>query len=220
MKLPKGGRMDELELQLSALTKVLRAACEGKIGKLRQNPLSGKLDYVMPDPYPPGASPQLIAGFTRRTGIQLPIDVVKWLRISNGAAGFFGIKAESEGRDIEWLWRRFHPVWRKKRWIPIGSDGFGNFYVRVATRKMVVGVYFVEGMNSDELGYAVASDTLHFVQFSLDNESRFAATSTELSYPERFPWPFDKRFVLAHDPNIVECRAAPLPWETAGFRVR
>lgn len=53
-----------------------------------------------------------------RTGVELPDDVKAWLRITNGAPGFFGIGWAQKGCNMEDLWQLW-PELPAKGWIPI-----------------------------------------------------------------------------------------------------
>jgi cell wall assembly regulator SMI1 len=200
--------MPELRATLTQLVRDLRAPDVEKIGRSMPHPLSGKPGYVYPDPYPPGATDEQIAIFSDEFGIQIPYDVREWLKITDGAAGFLGIASTLRGWDIASMWKQ-RPHWYQKQWIPVGSDLFGNFYLRVpdSADGMRGGVCFVEGTISHELAYAVASDTLHLAYFVLDMRTVIK------SYKETYGWPFDRDFVISRDPQIADVNVAPLPWD-------
>ena len=80
------------------------------------NPLTGKPGYVFPDPYPPGATDKQLDFFTEQFRIPFPRDLREWLRITNGAAGFFGVAPVHPARDIGQVWK-LRPEWLEKRWI-------------------------------------------------------------------------------------------------------
>ncbi len=202
--------MSDLRVRLSQLVKELRAPDLDKIGRSMTNPLSLEPGYIFPDPYPPGATDEQLAFFSRQFGIPFPPDLREWLKITNGAAGFFGVGSPQPDRDISAMWKQ-RPEWREKRWIPAGRDTFGNFYLAVPhiDKNSRGGVCFVEGTISYQLEYAVASDTLHFAEFVLEMRTVMK------SYDDKYGWPFEKDFVLSKDPKILDVKTAPMPWDVS-----
>lgn len=198
--------MHRLTTRLSDLLDAERKATASLWGKPMRNPLSGEPGFVMKNPYPDGATSQLLDDFESRTGVKLPSDVREWLTLSNGAAGFFGIRPDDEDRDIEGIWR-WHPVWRSRKWIPVGRDLNGNFFVRVEgnTTDRPNAVYFVEGIGDDCLQYAVASDAMHYAEFAIEELIALDETGN-------YPWPLDRDFVLAKDPALKSAPATLLLW--------
>lgn len=195
---------------MSALTEHLVELLEKRrlhVGQMwaqvKGNPLFAKPGYALSDPYPAGITEEELAAFTSRTGIKLPEDVKQWLRITNGASGFYGIGSAQQGANMERLWE-LRPVLRQ-RWIPVGSDDFGNFYVRVVPESGGRGgVFYVEATSTDELEYAAASDTVHFALFSLEQR---------LEGHETYGWPRDKSFVLSKDPDLAHVEGARFFWD-------
>jgi hypothetical protein len=170
------------------------------------NPFTGEPGYVPRDPYPPGASEDDFAAFRTRTGVDLPDDIKVWLRLTDGAAGFFGVDPNSKDRSIEGIWEMV-PDLRQEGRIPVGCDDFGNFYLRVVPKLGGRGgVYHVEGHMPDELYYVVASDTLHLAEFILEQEEALVSHET-------YGWPFDKSFVLSKDPEILNVENAIFAWK-------
>jgi hypothetical protein len=136
----------------------------------------------------------------------LPDDIKEWLRITNGAAGFFGLDPAYRDRNIEGVWQAV-PYLHQEGWIPVGNDAFGNYYVRVVSESGGrSGVFHVEGTMADELAYVVASDTLHLAEFVLEEREVLNSGKT-------YGWPWDKSFVLSKDPELRHIEGARFPWE-------
>ena len=173
-----------------------------------------------------GASEEEIAGFEERTGLRVPAELREWWRLHNGSpfgdGGFYSI-ATAEG-DYDW-----HPLWRERGWIPVGGDGCGDTYVldsRPASGPR--GIYFIEHeSDQSRLEYVVASDLWQFLRFNLVDEQRHRewdqacdaldeaeGEDAEIEYPEEPDslWPFNQEYVVAQDPEIVNCTSGPLPW--------
>jgi len=103
-----------------------------------------------------------------------------------------------------------HPTWSEKGWLPVGSDGCGNYYLlqTVAGEREKRPVFFVDHeVDLYTPAYLVASGLWEFVVFVLLYELR----------PERgqpFFWPFSRAEVLAIDPRLEDSAGdLPLPWE-------
>jgi hypothetical protein len=185
-----------------------RRSIEEEYGPSRTmvNPFTLEPGFVLPDPYPKGVTERQLRAFRSRTGVELPDDVREWLRITNGASGFFGIGSAPKGSNVEEIWR-LTPEWRENRWIPVGRDDFGNFFVRVVPESgKRGGVFLVEATISDELVYAAASDTLHFAWFDLRHSEALQTHKTS-------GWPQDESFVLSQDPELAHVEGAPFYWE-------
>lgn len=158
---------------------------------------------------PPGQSDSEIDGFTERTGLPVPAELREWLRFSNGPCigpgGIFGIRPRSKHFDMEAVYE-FLPEFKEKNWLPLGTDGCGNYYVLdlASEPESLRPVYFVDAYQDRGYSrptYAVASGLWLFLRFL------FRAELGENG------WPFDTRFVLSCDPLLAEVRGAPLPWE-------
>jgi hypothetical protein len=154
---------------------------------------------------PVGCSDADINEFEGRTGLSIPNQLRDWLKQSNGSlvgpGGLFGIQPCDYRVDIE-RDLSFYPQWASLGYIPVAGDGCGNYYVAVTNRSVDNGVIaFIDTMSDpDRPGYAVASDTEHFLVFLLEQE-----------LGERF-WPFDREKVVAADPAIENVTTIPLPW--------
>ncbi len=156
---------------------------------------------------PEGATAEQLNAFSQRTGIQLPSELSSWLSISNGPCvgrgGLFGVETRRESCDIYQILAR-HPSWMMKKWIPVASDGCGNYYIvptngEFGPRYPVV---FIDSIASTESpAYIVASGLLKFIQFYLEDELRL----TE--------WPFERDEVVRRDPDILKFTGVKLPWQ-------
>jgi len=199
--------MSILTEHLVELLERRRLLFEQTYAHMTVDPVSGKPGWVPPDPYPAGVTEEDLTAFTSHTGIELPDDVIEWLKITNGAPGFLGIGAAQRGCNMEKLWQLAVRL-RRKGWIPVGRDDFGNYYVRVVRESGGRGgVLHVEGTSTDELAYAVASDTLHFAVFSLEEKEA-------LNSGETYGWPGDKSFVLSKDPELAHVEGARFLWDS------
>lgn len=196
----------DLKARLVDLLEKHRADFEQKFGHMTVNPLTGKPGYIPPDQYPKGVTEEDLVAFRSRTGVDLPEDVKAWLRITNGAPGFFGIGWAQRGCNMEDLWQLW-PEMRAKGWIPIGSDEFGNFFVRVVPEPGGRGgVFHVEATSMDRLVYVAASDALHYALFHLEHLEAYRLRRTS-------GWPQDKEHVLSQDPEMAHVEGAPFYWD-------
>jgi hypothetical protein len=153
-------------------------------------------------PLAPGASDDEIDGFLRRTGLEIPPEVRGWLRFTDGPrigpGGIYGL------RDFEHVYA-FLPEFRDNRWLPLGTDGCGDYYVLAldSPDHPLQPVYFIDPYQEGGYGapsYAVASGFWRFLRFLFKHE-----------LGER-GWPFDVALVLAEDPDLARVTSARLPW--------
>ena len=115
------------------------------------------------DDPPHGASPAELAALADRLGRPLPRALRTWLSICNGAAigpgGVFGQRPDRRHADIV-RFLDLYPEWRGLGWIPVASDGCGNYYV--LTAEGTVG--FVETMSDPgKLARRAGPDLLSFM---------------------------------------------------------
>ncbi|MCX7407436.1 MAG: SMI1/KNR4 family protein [Planctomycetales bacterium] len=169
-----------------------------------------------PDGYeiPCGATTEVILDFENRTSIRLPDDFKLWLSLTNGArvgpGAFAGIKPHDHELDIEYDYE-LHPEWRTLRWVPVSSDGCGNYYVIVTGQEYGKGfpIVFVDSIQGgDKPAYIVASTFMRFARFALEEEIENDKDNFD------FPWPFDEAYMRLHDPEIVNFKGIDLPWQT------
>lgn len=168
----------------------------------------GVLRLLQQSPHPPGWSmpggpqTQQIADLEAAVGFAIPAAVVEWLEQCNGCVAgpgvLFGATSGCALTDIlsaMELW----PRWRQDRWLPIASDGSGNFFVAVAYEHQVQ-VFFVEcTLDPGRLSYIFGSSVERFLEFLLEGELGESG------------WPFDPEYVLSRDPDI-RYSTGPLPW--------
>ncbi len=138
----------------------------------------------------------------------VPCELREWLEFTNGPrigpGGVFGIRPYDEWYDIEYYYTpALYPEWLTKGWIPIASDGCGDYYVIATHPDWGPGspVLFLD--KAKELlapEYLVASDLWHFLRFYLAKE-----------LGER-GWPFTRDMVLSVDPGLAGRPTSILPW--------
>jgi len=156
---------------------------------------------------PLGCTDTEIDDFETRTEIHVPEELRIWLRTSNGPeagqGGLFGIRPQNPFLDIEGI-LTFCNGWRENKWIPIASDGCGDYYIIPTLNEFGSGypVLFMDLHDSiDHPAYIVASDIGHFLVFYLEQD--LGASD----------WPFAKDVVTSRDPAIVKFHGVALPWE-------
>ena len=80
-----------------------------------------------------GASDEQLTDLESRLGIALPEALVAWLRICNGdtlgQGGVLGARPDRQDLDIAQCRALFAHEWRDRMWLPVASDGCGNYYV-------------------------------------------------------------------------------------------
>ena len=167
------------------------------------------------------ASLEDIREFEMESGNKLPAELAEWVSVCNGAAvnpgGLYSLK------DILSHYKSVNPSWLAKGWIPIASDGCGDYYVLNTSVAIPTSgthpVYFVDQCDYEKPAYVVASGLWHFLKFLLDHEILDQALSPEVSMnataqnPETY-WPFNKAYVLQRDSELANYQGdAPLPWE-------
>jgi hypothetical protein len=162
------------------------------------------------EPLPAGISHAEIDLFTERTGLPIPPELRAWLLFTNGPCigpgGIYGIRPKRNHLDIEGHYE-YLPEFKENRWIPIGSDGCGDYYVIALAphHQSLDPVYFID-LHLDgcfaKPTYVVASGFLRFLRFLFREELGLESG-----------WPFDEKMVLANDPDLAHCTGALTPWE-------
>lgn len=153
---------------------------------------------------PSGTTEDAISAFRRRAGIDVPVALRNWLQHVNGPCigpgGLLGIETGRPSLDIEMV-LNWYPQWRERGWLPVASDGCGNYYV-LNTVERSGPIYFVDtASDANHLSHVVGSNLWTFLWFLLGNEI------------SKTGWPFSEEYVVLHDPEIVMCTAAPCPWQ-------
>ena len=159
-----------------------------------------------------------LQAFTERTQIELPAEICAWFKITNGlrvgTQRLFGIrKMRGDIDDVESILKIF-PSWKERGWLPIGTDGSGNYYVIPLRGDYGPGfpVFFVEIIQDENAPlYIAASDLEHFIRSFIEDEVEFAEWPPDK--PLELVWPFDKEQVLRKDPAILNFTGVALPWE-------
>ena len=173
-----------------------------------------------------------VDAFAEWIGSPVSDDLRAWLKMANRLTvppHLFELPTRPDIRSI----LEIRPSWKTKKWIPIGDDGCGNYYVVATQQEFGRGfpVIFIDTIDSPESpAYVVASDAAHFVVFFLEAEIIHQRLRPEfireynkhghegrLIFPvddPRLPqWPFNKDYVVARDPAILKFSKDLLPWE-------
>lgn len=220
--------MDEIEERLVELLQEEKKEYEERCRKPQFNPFTrepvkkGQQGYPL-DPFPRGTTDKKLDEFSNRTGVQVPASLRRWLKITNGAAGFYGVGSSAGKLDLEKIWESF-PDWKTSSWIPVAYDANGNYYVQPACDA----VCYVEASSPEELAYVVASDMLHFALFSFEAEKDFhrqlaRSKGYDIHLPkssmrpgepptELDPWPFSKKYMMFRDPTLKNIEGLPTAW--------
>jgi hypothetical protein len=154
-----------------------------------------------------------LSGLQTRLGFALPSDLVEWLRVCNGAetrtwAHTFLSVGDSawHGYDIESTLNIFES-WRARRWIPFAGDGFGDYFLLVPAADRshpVVTFWDHERDLEDSHGYVVSSTLWHFLANVFDPALEGDADSL---------WPFNADYTIGVDPDLLNLRQFPMPWD-------
>lgn len=90
----------------------------------------------------------------------LPESLASWLGILNGdtigQGGVFGARRDSTFLDIGHISKIFQEEWAGHSWIPVASDGCGNYYVLLPDER----VGFVDTMADPYAIDAIEAETL------------------------------------------------------------
>ncbi|MEY4530119.1 MAG: hypothetical protein RLZZ156_840 [Deinococcota bacterium] len=156
---------------------------------------------------PLGASLQDILSFETHYKLHLPNSMREFLQVINGAyvgsQVFLGINSTTNneiGRFLELI-----PSWVQRNWIPIASDGCGNYFVMMVANEQNQPIGFIDHETGYEtVDYVVSSRLEIFVeQFIL----REVDGTRKLKN-----WFFDEKIALQIDPNILKFKDLGLPW--------
>jgi hypothetical protein len=159
-----------------------------------------------PDQEFTGAGEEDIAALESEIGRTLSLGLRRWLQVVNGAmlgpSGVFGIRDVRDFLSIE-KYLRIYPEWQKLGWVPIASDGVGNYWVTVPQGPdgSADWVAFIDTHeNPGTVDRYVASSFLRFMRFLLKSE--LGETR----------WPGDKAYDLEWDPELANVPEGQAAW--------
>lgn len=161
-------------------------------------------------PPPAGARLADVDTLEARFGRPLPVEVRAWLLACDGAfvgcVPLLGVSGPGPSWRIDDVWETW-PEWRELGWIPLASDGCGDYMVLDTTARCAEShpVYFLEHERSlAEPDFIMASGLWPFL------EGFIRSASAEAEWED---WPFIPEQALEHDPDLAFWRgSAPLPW--------
>ena len=168
-----------------------------------------------------------IRDFENQFGLAIPLELLDWLLVCNGAPVKPGamLSLKEIGQYYDW-----HPTWVEKGWIPLASDGCGDSYV-LATKERIEAtgthpIHFVDQSNYLLPAYVVASGLWNFLLFLFKDQiigKDFAMKPEYYADELLFDinelkgahyWPFYKRKVLEEDPGLSHyVGEVPFPWK-------
>ena len=155
-----------------------------------------------------GASDTEIMCLADEIGRTLSPGLRRWFGAVNGAmlgpGGIFGRRGVRDFLSIK-KYLAIYPEWRSLGWVPIASDGVGNYWVAVPQGPdgNPDWVAFVDTHeNPASVDRYVASSVLRFIRFLL--ESELGETR----------WPGDREYDLEHDPALVIVPEEKAAWSS------
>lgn len=165
-----------------------------------------------------------VDGFVQRTRLSIPPQMQAWLKHCNGSrcapGGYFGIQTGDDFTDLERVYE-YYPVWKEERWLPVASDGCGNYYLMstASGSQPKNPIFFIDVHENPEVPtYLVASSLFHFLRFIMQNELDNQGKHIDMTWPlprsQPEGWPFNRSYVLARDPDLENCAGIPLPWNS------
>lgn len=110
-----------------------------------------------------------------------------WFGVMNGGVlegAVYGLGDSSNWLTIDFVYSLF-PGWKSNGWVPIASDGCGNYYVAPTKNEFGTGlpiVFIDSGESLDRPAYIVASDIWIFLE---------GLMRTELTGGTDWPWPVE-----------------------------
>jgi hypothetical protein len=163
----------------------------------------------MPPEYqlPAGASEHEIGTFETCVGLKVPSQLRAWLEKVNGAmagpGGLFGARGATDFLSIE-KYLKIFPAWRRLGWLPIASDGLGNYWVVVPGPDGSAGwVAFIDVHSDPEaIDYYAASTVFRFLGFLLNSELGEQG------------WPRTRQYVVEHDHGMENVPESLSPWRS------
>jgi cell wall assembly regulator SMI1 len=107
-----------------------------------------------------GATEAELRDLERRLQRSLPAPLITWLRLLNGdtisEGGVFGARPDVPSLDIAQCMKGYRQEWGEAGWLPVASDGCGNYYVLLPDDR----VGFVEPMADPAAIAEVMADSL------------------------------------------------------------
>lgn len=107
-----------------------------------------------------GATQEELGSLERRLDTTLPEPLVRWLTILNGdtigQGGVFGAREDDAALDIARIRSIFREEWQGTAWLPVASDGCGNYYVLMEDGR----VGFVETSEDPRLVSTIEAESL------------------------------------------------------------
>jgi len=170
--------------------------------------LLGRVQKPPGEEIPEGLSVEELNRAESSLGLRFPTALRQWLSLTNGPCvgpgAFVGIRTRRQLADMEKI-LSFYPAWIVKGFIPVATDGCGNFYVAAVDRKLQedAPILFIDTQENPSMpAYIAASDLGRFILFFLRKELGESR------------WPFCREYVLDIDPESRRIHDVPLPWET------
>jgi hypothetical protein len=156
---------------------------------------------------PNGVSREKIEQFERQHDLSFSDELRDWLTETNapyvGGQYFMGLDTDTL-RDIEVAFSLV-PQWQERGWIPVAGDGSGNYYLEVSRGDFGPGkpiIFLDHEIDLLTPSHIVASSFKVFAENLIHRELH------------KVRWPFDKEFVLANDPAILDFKGIALPWDS------
>lgn len=206
-----------MSLQAGVMTMIERAVEQS--AKLRTKNGPPKIPRPLLEiAYPPATESDL-RSFSKKYGFSLPDDLCSWLLCHNGGClgqgRCYGVNPVDLRLSVEEIYSDYRE-WPRLRWIPVGDDSCGNYYVQVIRSAPPHPIAFIDTMQDpNKVAYCVASGVWQFLWFSLTGSEATAALAATQTYTPSFWWPFDRKRVLEVDPALKLITDLPLPWSSA-----
>jgi SMI1/KNR4 family protein SUKH-1 len=154
---------------------------------------------------PGGASEEELNDFEARTVLPIAVQLRAWLVEVNGAmigpGGLLGVRGPRDFLSIDNC-LRMYPEWRELGWVPIASDGTGNYWVTLPGPDGSDGwVAFIDThLDPEAINDYAASTVFRFLGFLLESELGNRG------------WPGNRKYVLARDPGLSSVPDSLVPW--------
>ncbi len=165
----------------------------------------------------PGASEEWIRAAETRLGVRFPPSMLAILAETNGLItpddiGFEHVPAPDAEDGLIAETNHARSALRFEAVLGIATDGSGNFYVLLTEEVDERGECPVAFIDHETNGLiaVVATSYERFLWFALDEARLTCKPNGEHKDKEIYgPWPFKKKFVLQHDPNLKPWLSGP-----------